>query len=177
MKIREVGRRFLVPSIVVTGVCWMRFGCFVSPRAEVELSSLLRIGRGTRISSFTKVKASRGPLTIGSNVSIGTNCFISSDTGGVEIGDYTMIGPSVTIVANNYTYAKADVPMRMQPTTSRGIVIGSDVWLGARVTVLDGVRIGSGCVVGSGAIIREDLADYTVAVPHQKLMKLPRINT
>jgi acetyltransferase-like isoleucine patch superfamily enzyme len=42
------------------------------------------------------------------------------------------------------------------------IDIGNDVWIGARATVLDGVRIGSGAIVGAGAIVTKDVPDYAV---------------
>ena len=59
MNARKVAQRFLVPSFVVTLIYMLRYRCKVSPRAEVELSARLRIGAGTRISSFAKVKRKR----------------------------------------------------------------------------------------------------------------------
>ena len=65
--------------------------------------------------------------------------------------------------------------MRDQGLYSKGpVIIEDDVWLGAGVIVQDGVRIGKGCVVGAGAVVREDLPAFTVAVPHQRLVMLPR---
>ena len=174
MTLRKIIQRFLFPPFVVTIIYWFKFRSFVSPRAEVELSPMLTIGKGTRISSFCKIKATQGPLNIGSDVSIGTNCFIAAEEGGIKIGDYTLIGPNVTIVGDNYSYERLDVPICKQKKTSKGITIESDVWIGANTAILDGVRIGKGCIIGSGAIVRENLPDYTVAVPHQRLVMLPR---
>lgn len=50
-------------------------------------------------------------------------------------------------------------PDILLPTT-----IGSDVWLGAGVTVLGGVTIGDGCVVGANAVVTSDLPPYSVAM-------------
>jgi len=174
MKLGKLIRRFLIPSMIVSWIYWLKFRCLISPRAEVDCSPLLKIGRGTRISSFCKIKAIDGPLQIGRHVSIGTHCFIAADAAGVIIGDYTLLGPGVMIIGNNYRYDRIELPIRKQGTTSTGIVIGDDVWIGANATVLDGVRIGKGCVVGAGAIVRENLPDYTVAIPHQRLVMLPR---
>ncbi len=43
-------------------------------------------------------------------------------------------------------------------------VIGHDVWLGGRVTLLDGVSIGSGAIVGAGAVVTKDLPPYSISV-------------
>ena len=44
------------------------------------------------------------------------------------------------------------------------VVIGRDVWLGARVMVMPGVTIGDGCVVGAGSVVTSDLPTEAIAV-------------
>ena len=153
MKIGQVARRFLIPSFVVTLIYLVKHRCMVSPRAEVELNSLIRIGKGTDVSSFAKLKANEGPLEIGAKVSIGTSCFVSADKGGVSIGDYTMVGPNTSIIGNNYKYDQLDVPICQQEKTSKGIEIGENVWIGAGSVILDGARIESGVIVAAGSVI------------------------
>jgi acetyltransferase-like isoleucine patch superfamily enzyme len=51
-----------------------------------------------------------------------------------------------------------------QARTSRGIVVGDNVWLGAGSSVLDGVTLGRNVVVGAGAVVTSDLPDGSVAV-------------
>ncbi|NES92414.1 hypothetical protein [Okeania sp. SIO2B9] len=106
MKIGKVIRRFLIPAPIVTIYYLLKYGAKVSPKAEVELSDLLTIGKDTEIGSFTKIKAADGVLKIGENVSIATGCFISSHHKGLEIGDYSMIGPNTSIIGNNYRYVQ-----------------------------------------------------------------------
>ncbi len=143
--------------MLVTAVYWVKFKCRVSPRAEVDLSPLLTIGRGTEISSFCKIKASDGPLKIGARVSIGASCFISAHEGGVEIGDYTMVGPNVVVVGNNYRYDRLDLPICLQEKTYLGIRIGRDVWIGAGCVILDGVTVGDGAIITAGAVVIKDV--------------------
>ncbi len=162
MKLKKIVQRFLVPSFVVTGIYASKFRCMVSPRAEVELSPLLKIGKGTQISSFTKIKASDGPLEIGAGVSIGTNCFISADQGGVRIGDYCLISPNVTIIGNNYKYDRLDVPICQQEKTSKGITIGDNVWIGAGVAILDGARIGAGAIIAPNSVVSGKIAENAI---------------
>ena len=157
MRLGKIVRRFFVPPIYVTLHFALGSRCLVSPRAEVELSPLLTIGRGTQVGSFTKIKASDGPMEIGAHVSIGTNCFLSADAGGVVIGDYCMISPNVTIIGNNYRYDRLDVPIATQEKTSKGIRIGRDVWVGAGVSILDGSEIGDGVIISPNSVVSKSI--------------------
>ena len=163
MRLKKIIQRFLVPSSIVTLVYLWKFKCKVSPRAEVELSNNLRIGVGTEIGSFAKIKATEGELSIGSNVSIGTCCFISADVGGVIIGDDCMIGPNVSIVGNDYRYDRIDIPVSQQEKTSKGIIIGQDVWIGAGVIVTDGVHIGDHCIIAPNSVVSRSIEAMQIA--------------
>jgi acetyltransferase-like isoleucine patch superfamily enzyme len=119
----------------------------------------------------------------GSWVSIGNHCVIGSQTligsaGGISIGESVMISGNCYIGGGRYKTDVIDKPMRSQALYSNGaIVIDDDVWIGASVTIQDGVHIGRGSVIGAGAVIREDVPEYSVVVPHQKLVVLPRHQT
>lgn len=151
-----------MPGLLVTLIGYIRFGCKISPKAEVELTPLLSIGKGCQISSFTKIKSADGLLSIGYKTDIGTSCFISSDIGGVYIGDHCLIGPNVTIVGNNYKYDMLDVPFSLQGKTSKGIKIGDNVWLGAGVSILDGAIIGNGVIVTPNSVVSGKVAENSV---------------
>jgi acetyltransferase-like isoleucine patch superfamily enzyme len=146
-------RRFLVPRCGISLYYFIKFRCRVSTRAEVDLSPLLRVGRRSEIGSFTKIKASYGPLRIGRNCSIGSGCFISSGTGGLEIGDDCLISPRVTILANNYNYRRMDIPIARQGCSSKGVLIGDNVWIGSGACILDGSRIGPGVIVTPNSVV------------------------
>jgi acetyltransferase-like isoleucine patch superfamily enzyme len=148
----DIARRFL-PGHIVSLAYWMKFGCFVSPRAEVDLTRNIQIGRRTQISSFCKVKAFDGPLTIGAHTSIGTSCFIAAGQAGASIGNDCLISPLVTILASNYHYQRLDVPIRHQGQTSKGVRIANNVWLGAGVVVLDGSDIGEGAIIAPNSVV------------------------
>lgn len=146
-------RRLLTPGWWVTLSCLRRYGARVSPRAEVELTEHLRLGPRVVIGSYTKLKCSDGPLELGEGVQIGTHCFISSHPGGVSIGNFSMLGPFVSVIGNNYQYDCVDVPISLQPKTSKGIVIGKGVWIAAGAVVLDGARIEDGAIVTPNSVV------------------------
>lgn len=154
--------RFL-PGHLVALVYWFRFRAAVSPRAEVELSKNVKLGKGTVIGSFTKVKASNGPLTIGARVSIGSSCFLGAGAAGNRIGDDCLISDHVTILNSNYRYDRLDVPIQQQGITSKGVEIGSNVWLGSGVIVLDGSSIGDGTIVTPNSVVSGKLPPNVIA--------------
>ena len=163
MRSGKIIRRFLIPSALVTLIGLLRWRCMISTRAEVELSDNLSVGRGTQISSFTKIKSADGPLRIGAGVSIGTSCFIASDSGGVAIGDDCLISPLVAIVGGNYRYDRLDIPIRKQGTVSRGVRIGENVWIGAGAVVLDGADIGPGTIITARSVVAGAIPPNVVA--------------
>ena len=164
MKPGTLVRRFLTPGFVVTVRAYLKYGCLVSPKAEVEITPHLRIGRNSVIGSFTKVKATDGPLHIGANVEIANGCVLTSHTAGLTIGDDTLIGPNVSIIGNNYRYDRLDVPIRLQEKVSaKGIRIGANVWIGASCVLLDGADVGSGSILTPGSVVSARLAENSIA--------------
>jgi len=91
-------------------------------------------------------------LTLGRNVFINIGCCFQ-DTGGITIGDGTLIGHGSTLTTLNHSID----PHRRADMTPAPIVIGRRVWLGAAVTVVPGVTIGDGAVVGAGAVVTGDV--------------------
>lgn len=152
-KLALIARRFLVPRTFVTLYALARWRASVSTRAEVELSPNLVLGRGTTVSSFTKIKATDGPLTTGRRCGFGTGCFIASGEGGIHIGDYVIFGPNVCVIASNYRYERLDEPLEDQGYTSLGISIGRNVWVGANSVILDGSAIGENSIVVANSLV------------------------
>ncbi|MEJ2502156.1 MAG: acyltransferase [Gemmatimonadota bacterium] len=162
MRLSSIVRRFFVPKVFVTLYLYSRHRCLVSPRAEVELSSTLSIGRSTKVGSFTKIKSADGPVSIGRDCSVATCCSLLTGAGGLRIGDDVMIGPSTTIVSTNLGYGRMDIPMRQQAQQSKGIAIGSNVWIGANCSILDGAKIGSGAVVAANSVVSGPVPENAV---------------
>jgi acetyltransferase-like isoleucine patch superfamily enzyme len=102
-----------------------------------------------------------GPLTLGSNVSINSRASLDGGAVGIVIGDGTRIASGASLYAFDHGLAPHR-GIREQPVTSKGIVIGRDVWIGAHAGVTDGVRLGDHCVLGMGAVVTHDVPEYAV---------------
>ena len=146
-------RRFFVPRHAVTLYHLFKSRSKVSPRAEVEFTPNVQFGPRCTVGSFTKIKATRGPLRVGKRAGIGTCCFIDSGEQGVHIGDHLLCGPNVSIVGVNYHYDRIGVPLDEQGCRSIGIRIGDNVWIGAGTTILDGTVIGENSIVVANSLL------------------------
>ena len=101
----------------------------------------------------------------GRNIRVGKRVFINfgctfMDRGGVTIGDDAFIAPQVQLITENHGLE----PDRRRYITSRPIIIGKNVWIGAGAIILPGVHIGDGAVVGAGSVVTKDVPANTVVV-------------
>lgn len=102
-------------------------------------------------------------LEIGNNVSLNPMCYLDAN-GGLKIGDDVSIAHGVTLLSDNHKYDLLDIPIKDQGMQLKETVIENNVWLGAKVTVLAGVTIHEGVVVGANSVVTKDiLANQVVA--------------
>lgn len=153
MKAREAFRRFLIPRWLVSLACYWRFRAQVSPRAEVEWSSNLQLGRGTVISSYTKIKATGGLFTTGARTQIATGCFLDAQAGGLRIGKGVLIGPNCVVITSTYRYDQLGIPLEDQGKIHKGSRIGDNVFVGSNSVVLDGSDIGDDVIVAPCSVV------------------------
>ena len=99
-----------------------------------------------------------GVVEVGDDVSINYGTAVSARAL-IRIGDRVKIGPYCVI-------SDAELPLPLEiagDDEPRAIEIGSDVWLGARVTVLPGARIGDGAVVSAGSVVAGEIPSGAIA--------------
>lgn len=97
---------------------------------------------------------------LGNNSGIGTNANIAKYT---YIGNDVMMGMDVLTITFNHKYKDVNIPMRLQGFSDHyPIIIEDDVWIGSRVIILPGVRIGKGAIIGAGAVVTSDVEPYSI---------------
>ena len=104
-----------------------------------------------------------GELTIGCRGFVGQGTVIASHER-VSIGSDALIAEFVTIRDQDHETSEATVPYNQQGLATAPIEIGENVWLGSKVSVVRGVRIGAGCVVGANSVVSRDLPEAAVCV-------------
>jgi maltose O-acetyltransferase len=103
-------------------------------------------------------------ISFGKNIFIGRGFNISANK--LQLGSNIMIGPNVLIECSNHTFTTIGKTIYSYSTikSSKGIKIEDDVWIGGNVSILDGVTIGEGCVVGASSNVIKSLPPYTICV-------------
>ena len=99
-------------------------------------------------------------IHLGKNFYANHNCVIL-DCAKVTFGDHVMVGPNCGF----YTACHPIDPQQRREGVefARPITVGNDVWFGGGCTVLPGVTIGDGCVIGAGSVVTRDIPANTVA--------------
>lgn len=128
------------------------------PEAEIRLGEEVWLSRGTTVRT-----RGRG-IRIGAGTRLGSHCLLGTDSS-IEIGEKVLLAAYTYIAAGgNHSFDRRDMPILDQPCVSKGGVrIGDGAWLGAKTTVLDGVTIGEGTVVGAHSLVKTDLPPMTIA--------------
>jgi acetyltransferase-like isoleucine patch superfamily enzyme len=136
--------------------------CKVHDSASLDASRGpgIDLGNQVTLNRFAYLQGDKGGIRIGNRVEI-NNFAIVNGTGGVDIGDDTLIGPGVRLISYQHRFA-AGSTIRSQVSDARPIRIGRDVWLGANVVVLAGITVGDGAVVGAGAVVTRDVPSNAI---------------
>ncbi|MBK1856539.1 CatB-related O-acetyltransferase [Verrucomicrobiaceae bacterium 5K15] len=134
------GKNKIYANVCVSGSS-IGLGTYVSSNSRIHNS---RIGRYCSIGPETVVLAGRHPI---SERLSSHPCFYSSN----QQAGFTYVEKTNF---NEYVYADSE--------KSVFVDIGSDVWIGARVTLLGGIKIGHGAVIASGSVVTKDVEPYSV---------------
>jgi len=135
--------------------------CLLS--VQGDKNSGLTIGNDVFIGRNTVINARNGTIRIEDDANIGASCRIAS-TGKVVIGRHVLVAAYCYIGGGNHRIDRTDMPIIQQGIVSKGgVTIEDDVWIGSHATVLDGVTISKGSVIGAGAVVIKDIPAYSVA--------------
>lgn len=154
----QIGRGTLLPKVHVT---WPH---------QVSLGEDCRLEHEIYF-KFDGIYAPGPSIVIRDRVFLGFGCEFNIRKR-IEIGDDCLIGSGAKFVDHDHGSDARDRPMNQQTSGAEAdIVIAPDVWLGANVVVLKGVRIGRGAIVAAGAIVTKDIAEFEIwgGVPARKI--------
>lgn len=142
-----------------------RFG----PGCDVRRVSSFLVARGADVQFGTEcviddgfVLECRGRLEVGDRTVFGHHCTIGVAEE-VIIGEDCLIAELVSIRDHEHEFGDVDRPVVVQGRRVGAVVIGDNVWLGAKVTVTSGVTIGRDTIVGANSVVTKDLPAGCVA--------------
>lgn len=136
---------------------YIGLGCeFISPNT-ITFRGMVSIGKN---SFFT---AEGGSIVVGNNTAFNMNVHINASVGGeIKIGECCRVGPNVVMRTASHKYDNPAIQILQQGHAISDISIDDDVWIGANAVILGGVHIGSGAVVGAGAVVTKDVPSMAI---------------
>lgn len=148
----------------------MRYIKYINPLLYIRVlvrfikkRSFKKYGKNFIFDPFSQI-VTPSMICVGDDVFIGYNAYISAE---VDLDDYVMIGPNVTIIGGDHSFGEQGKRTRFlsaKDNYSNKISIKKDVWIGANVTILKGITIGEGTIVGAGSVVVKSLPPYSICV-------------
>lgn len=140
-------------------------GCIVGRNVDMGCynGGHIQINKGCTIKSGSMLEAiDNGRIHIGKNCHVGVNSVISAKSE-LVIGDGCQIAEMVSIRDHDHRFG-GGVDLTESGSKISEVKIGSNVWIGSKVTVTKGVEIGDNCVIGANAVVTEDIPVDSIAV-------------
>ena len=100
-------------------------------------------------------------LVMGDDVDLALDVLITT-SGGVKIGDRTLIGYRAQIISANHIIPDKKGRIFGSGHDKKQVIIGSDVWVGANSMIMPGVVIGDGAIIAAGSVVTKNVPEYTI---------------
>lgn len=168
--IRRFRRKLKIISLRLRGVD-VDSSAIIDPAAVLEpAGGKIKIGARTFIDRGVIIRPLGGHVVIGDDCSVNAYCVLLGG-GGIRIDNDTRVAAHTVIVASNHNFGNVNQAIKDQGLTQKGISVERDVWIGAGARILDDVVLGTGCVVGAGAVVTRSVEPFVVVagVPAKKI--------
>jgi acetyltransferase-like isoleucine patch superfamily enzyme len=112
-----------------------------------------KIGENTQVGSYSEIKKN---AVLGDNCRLQSYIFIPE---GTQIGNYVFIGPRVTFLNDKNPTARKAISGKWE---LEKIIIEDEVSIGGGVTILPGIKVGRGAMIGAGSNVTKDVPAHAV---------------
>jgi acetyltransferase-like isoleucine patch superfamily enzyme len=147
-------------GVRLDGYVWMRRISIPRCWADIRLGANVALDDGVVIVIGGPPRADK--IVIGANTYVNRYTIFDAHRQ-LHIGERVMIGPHCYFTdADHSTDPESSV--QVQPMRHKPLIIEDEAWIGAHVTVLPGVRIGKGAVLGAGSVVTRDIPPMAVAI-------------
>lgn len=162
---------FFNPKVIIFSAK-LGHGCFIGRKSYINKPKYLILGDGVRIGNDARLsfydtfneKKLSPKLVIGSNTYIG-NHFTALVADEIILGKEVLIASYVMISSENHGMDPEDhLSYGKQSLITKPVIIEDRVWIGEKVSILPGVRIGEKSIIGTGSVVISDIPPYSIAV-------------
>jgi acetyltransferase-like isoleucine patch superfamily enzyme len=136
---------------------------FVPPSVVIQIGKggRVEIGRWSWLGHGTKIRCHEGVVSIGAKTVLGQECTISAYQH-VSIGRECVVADRVMLIDFDHGMVEVERPVRLQGIYKRDVRVGNNVWIGYGACILRGVTVGDNAVIGTNAVVTEDVPDNAV---------------
>ena len=147
----------------------------------------ISVGDDVRVSRNTVVRGNgvdSNSVILGNSVTLMENCVLSANEGKIHISEKSWLGPGCLVYGNghitigsnvliaghtaistvSHNFDRIDIPINDQGLDCGPIVIEDDVWIGLNCSIVKGVTIGKGSIIGAGAVVTGNIPPYSIAL-------------
>lgn len=128
---------------------------------KIILGDCVKIGSFSNLNSTSHFSKYGIGLKMGNNSAIGDYTHFGA-AGGIEIGNDVIMGSYISFHSENHNFSDTSKLIREQGVTSKGIKLGNNIWVGAKVTFLDGCVVGNNTVIAAAAVVNGVFPDNVV---------------
>jgi len=153
---RRWTRIFIYPFLIKRGK-----GSIIKRKARLDIfpGKKFSIGYRTIIEDYSIINNGMG------DVIIGDRCAITSRVklvGPVTLGNLVTIGSGAQITGLTHNFEDVTKPIKDQGVMPNATIVEGDVWIGGNSVIIQGLRIGTHCVIASGSVVTRDVPSYSV---------------
>ncbi len=117
------------------------------------------LGKKSVVESFSCINNAMGDVVIGDHTRVGLHNTI---IGPVRIGSHVNLAQGIVVTALNHNFSDSRKRIDEQGVSTKDVIIGDDVWIGANAVILPGVTIGHHVVVAAGSVVTHDVPSNVV---------------
>ena len=171
-KLKKILHYLMVHSYATRPRLWFRIlgypfiikkgrGAIIKRKARLDLipTKKFQIGYRTIIEDYSIINNGIGDIVIGDFSSITSRVKL---VGPVTLGNYVTIGSGAQITGLTHNFMDVDRPIKLQGVTADLTVVKDNVWIGGNSVIIQGLTIGTHCIIASGSVVTKDVPDYSV---------------
>lgn len=152
--------KHLPDELKYIGRMWTRIRSTLCRPLFMESAKVISVHRGVSFDNGSNI-------IMRDHSNLGPYALIDGNHATVTIGRHVMMGNYCIIICQNHRYLEEGY----DGFEGKDVLIDDYAWIGHRVTILPGVRIGKHAIVGAGAVVAKDIPDYAIAVGNPAIVK------